>query len=94
MERAGDRINTLRFYYLSGEWERLLSLPLTSFEIADVVDESTKPMILDIMENTPFEIKRKYPAAMVPLVFTLFLLHENQKLLALGKEIQQVIRAE
>lgn len=90
-EKAGDRVNTLRFYYLSGEWERLLSLPLTSFEIADVVDEHTKPMILDIMENTPFEIKRKHPSAMVPLAFTLFFLHENQKLLALKEEIQQVI---
>lgn len=90
-EQAGDRVNTLRFYYLSGEWERLLSLPLTSFEIADVVDEHTKPMILDIMENTPFDLKRKYPAAMVPLAFTLFFLHENQKLLAMKEEIQQVI---
>ncbi|WP_347489862.1 LuxR C-terminal-related transcriptional regulator [Desulfoscipio sp. XC116] len=90
-EKAGDRVNTLRFYYLSGDWERLLALPLTSFDIADVVDEHTKPMILDIMENTPFEIKRKYPAAMVPLAFTLFFLHENQKLLTLKEEIQQVI---
>lgn len=90
-EQDGDRVNTLRFYYHSGEWERLLSLPLTSFEIADVVDESTRPMILDIMENTPFEIKRKYPAAMVPLAFTLFFLHENQKLLALKEEIHGVI---
>ena len=90
-QKAGDRVNTLRFYYLSGEWERLLSLPLTSYEIADVVDENTKSMILDIMENTPFEIKRKYPSAIVPLAFTLFFLNENQKLLALKEEIQQVI---
>ena len=90
-ERSGDRMNTLRFYYLSGEWERLLSLPLTSYEIADLLDENTKPMILDIMEHTPFEIKRKYPAAMVPLALTLFFLHENQKLLALGEEIHAVI---
>lgn len=90
-EQAGDRVNTLRFYYLSGEWERLLSLPLTSYEIADVVDEHTKPMILDIMENMPFEVKRKYPSAIVPLSFTLFFLHENQKLLAMKEEIQRVI---
>lgn len=90
-EQAGDRVNTLRFYYLSGEWERLLALPLTSYEIADVVDEVTKPMILDIMEHTPFEIKRKYPAAMVPLAFTLFFLHENQKLLSFKEEIHQAI---
>lgn len=90
-EQAGDRVNTLRFYYLSGEWERLLALPLTSYEIADVVDDFTKPMILDIMENTPFEMKRKYPSAMIPLAFTLFFLHENQKLLAFREEIRQVI---
>jgi len=90
-EQVGDRVNTLRFYYLSGRWERLLSLPLTSYEIADVVDENTSPMILDIMENTPFEEKRKYPAAMVPLAFTLFFLHENQKLLAFKDEIYQAI---
>lgn len=89
--QAGDRVNTLRFYYLSGEWERLLALPLTSYEIADVVDENTRSMILDIMENTPFEIKRKYPAAMVPLAFTLFFLHENQSLLAFQEEIRKVI---
>ncbi len=90
-EQAGDRVNTLRFYYLSGEWERFLALPLTSYEIADVVDESTRPMILDIIENTPFEVKRKYPAAMVPLAFTLFFLHENQKLLAFKEEIHEVL---
>lgn len=90
-EQAGDRVNTLRFYYLSGEWERLLSLPLTSYEIADVVDEQTKPMILDIMENTSLEIKKKYPAVMVPLAFTLFFLNENQKLMSYKEEILQVI---
>lgn len=90
-EQSGDRLNTLKFYYLSGEWERILSLPLTSYEIADVVDEHTKPMILDIMENTPFEIKKKYPSSMVPLAFTLFFLNENQKLLIFREEIQRVI---
>ncbi|MFT4107057.1 MAG: LuxR C-terminal-related transcriptional regulator [Lacrimispora sp.] len=90
-EQAGDRVNTLRFYYHSGDWERFLALPLTSFEIADIVDESTRPMILDVIENTPFEIKRKYPGAMVPLAFTLFFLHETQKLLAIREEIHAVI---
>ncbi len=90
-EQAGDRVNTLRFYYLSGEWERLLALPLTSYEIADVVDKHTKHMILDIMENTPFEIKKKYPSSMVPLAFTMFLLNENQKLLSFKEEIHKVI---
>ncbi len=71
-EQAGDRVNTLRFYYRSGAWEHFFALPITSYELADVVDESTKPMILDIMQQTPFAVKRQYPAAMVPLAFTLF----------------------
>ncbi len=91
-EQAGDRVNTLRFYYLSGAWEHFFSLSLTSYEIADVVDETTKPMILDIMRNTPFSIKRKYPAAMVPLAFTLFFLHENQMLRSFQAEIDEAIR--
>ncbi len=90
-EQAGDRSNTLRFYYSSGNWERLLALPLTSYDIADVLDEVTKPMILDIIENTPFETKRKHPAAMVPLAFTLFFLHENQRLLVFQEEIRAAI---
>lgn len=91
-EQAGDRVNTLCFYYLSGVWEKVFSMPLTSYEIADVIDENTKPMILDILEHTPFEIKRKYPSSMVPLAFVLFFLHENAKLLAMREEIRQVIQ--
>ena len=55
--RSGDRPNTLRFYYYSGDWERLLAMPLTSYELADVIDESTRPMILDVMEHTPYALK-------------------------------------
>lgn len=91
VKQVGDRMNTLRFYYLSGAWERLFSMPLTSYEIADVIDENSKPMILDIIEHTPNEIKRKYPSAMVPLAFALFFLHENAKLLEIKEEIQTVI---
>ncbi len=90
-EQADDRINTLRFYYLSGSWERLMALTLTSYEIADIADENTKPMILDIIDNTPYEIKLKYPASMVPLAFTLFFLHENEKLLTFKEEILEII---
>ncbi|HCJ56113.1 MAG TPA: helix-turn-helix transcriptional regulator, partial [Clostridiaceae bacterium] len=90
-EQADDRINTLRFYYLSGSWERLMALTLTSYEIADIADENTKPMILDIIDNTPYEIKLKYPASMVPLAFTLFFLRENEKLLTFKEEILEII---
>ncbi len=90
-EQGGDRLNTLKFYYLSGMWERLLALPLTSYDIADIANEYTKPMILDILENTPFETKKKYPSAVVPLAFTLFFLHENHKLITMEGEIRQII---
>ncbi len=90
-EQAGDRVSTLRFYYSAGNWERFLALPLTSYEIADVLDEVTSPMILDIIENTPVEIRRKYPAAMVSLAFILFFLHENQRLLTFKEEIHAAI---
>ncbi len=92
-EKAGDRMNTLRFYYHSGEWERFFALPLTSYEIADIVNEETKPMILDILVHTPMEVKRKYPGALVPLAFTLFFLHEKQKLLLIKDEIDEIIAA-
>ncbi len=90
--RAGDRKNAFRFYYDSGEWEHMFSAPLTSYELADVVDEDTKPMILDVMDHAPYALKAKYPAAMVPFAFTLFFLHENARLLCAQVEIEQIIR--
>ena len=90
--QTGDRTNTLQFYYYSGAWEKLLALPLTSYDLADVLDETTKPMIVDVVEHTPYEIKARYPFAMVPLAFTLFFLHENEKLVAASGEIERIIR--
>lgn len=90
-EQAGDYVSTLRFYYNAGQWERILSMHLTSYEITDVIDENTRPMILDILENTPFEIKKKHPSAIVPLALTLFFLEENQKLLEMQQEFYQII---
>lgn len=89
--KTGDRLNTLRFYYLSTYWENFLSLPLTSYEIADISDEISKPMIIDILKNTPFEVKCKYPMSIVPLAFTLFFLNENAMLISMKDEIYQII---
>lgn len=89
--KAGDRLNTLRFYYLSTVWEKFLSLPLTSYEIADISDEISKPMIIDILKNTPFETKCKYPMSVVPLAFTLFFLNEKAMLISMKDEIYQII---
>ena len=90
-ESSDDKINTLRFYYLSGKWEELLRLPLTSYDVADVTLEETKPMILDILENTTHEIKVKYPKAMISLLLTLFFIGETQKLIELKDEISSCI---
>ena len=90
-ERAKDRLLTLRFYYASGAWERLYSMPLTSYDIADITDEDTRPMILDLLENAPPELKRRYPRALIPLAFALFFLGENEKLLSMQAEIADCI---
>ena len=66
-------------------------MPLTSYELADIMDETTKPMILDVIDHVPYEIKAKYPASIVPFAFTLFFLHENQRLLAAQEEFTQII---
>lgn len=90
-EKAGDRMNTLRFYYHAGAWERLYAMPLTSYDIADTIDETTTPMILDIMEHTTHEMKVRYPKSLVPLAFTLFFLGQNEELLRQKDEIKSVI---
>lgn len=90
-EKAGDRMNTLRFYYHAGAWERLYAMPLTSYNIADTIDETTTPMILDIMEHTTHEMKVRYPKSLVPLAFTLFFLGQNEELLRQKDEIENVI---
>lgn len=89
--KAGDRMNTLRFYYRAGAWERLYAMPLTSYNIADTIDETTTPMILDIMEHTTHEMKVRYPKSLVPLAFTLFFLGQNEELLRQKDEIEAVI---
>ena len=90
-QKAGDRMNTLRFYYQADARERLFALPLTSYDIADAVDETTTPMILDMLVNTPYETKVHYPKALIPLAFTLFFLGENKELLRRVDEIESVI---
>ncbi len=89
--RAGDRLNTLRFYHAGGAWEQLFALPLTSYEIADITDETTRPIILDVLEHAPKAVKAKHPAALVPFAFALFFLNENARLQAAQAEIRQLI---
>ena len=90
-EEAGDRKRTLSFYYRSGDWERLFSQPISSYDVSQVTDPDTAHMILDLLENTPLSIQRRYPAAVVPLAFGLFFLGENEKLARMQGEIRRVI---
>lgn len=90
-EKAGDRMNTLRFYYSAGAWERLFAMSLTSYDLADTIDETTTPMILDILENTSREVKLRYPKSLVPLAFTLFFLGKNEELIRQKDEIEAII---
>lgn len=90
--RAKDRLLTLRFYYASGAWERLYAMSLTSYDVADIADEHSRSMILDLLENAPPEMKRAYPRALPPLAFALFFLGENEKLLSMRGEIEACIR--
>lgn len=89
--QAGDRLNTLRFYYASGDWERIYAMPLTSYDIADITDENTRPMLLSLITDAPLSLKCAYPKALIPLSFALFFLGENEKLLSMKDEIENCI---
>ena len=91
-EQTGDRRNTLRLYYAADQRDHLLSMPLTSYEVADIASEDTKPMILDLLENTPEEILRRHPQALVPLAFALFFMGETQKLAQMQEPMERLIR--
>lgn len=89
--KSGDFINALRFYHRAEAWEKILSMPLTSYKITEVLNESTLPMVLDILKNTPREIKARYPKTLVPLVFVLFFMGANKELLEYKDEIKEII---
>ena len=89
--RAEDRIHTLRFYYEARAFEKIFAMGLTSFEIPDMVDEEIAPIVLDILEHTPFAVKAAHPDGMIAIAFTLFFLHEHQRLMAIQDEIAQAI---
>ena len=77
----GDRINTLRFYYYADAWEPIFASSLTSYEIADIVNEETRPVVLELLDRAPADVKLKYPRAMLSLAFALFIMGENRKLM-------------
>lgn len=86
-ERFGKKINAIRLYYEAGEYEKIFSMPHTSYDLADIEDENTHRMIFNILDKTPGEVKLKYPESMVPLAFILFFINENQKL---GETVEEI----
>ena len=90
--QAKDRLNTLRFYYSAGAWERILEMPLSSYELADVMQAEVHPIILDILSLTPMEIKLRHPRAILSMAFCLFIIGETGKLAELREEILEIIR--
>ena len=78
--REKDRLNTLRFFHAAGEWERILELPLDSYQIADIMTEDIHELVLEFMEKAPREVKLRHPQAYLSLAFCLFIMGETGKL--------------
>ena len=91
-EQEGDRLNTLRFYYLADAWERILEMPLSSYELADVMRSNVHAIILDILDRTPEEIQLRHPHAILSMAFCLFVIGETRKLLSLREPLLRIIR--
>ena len=89
--RENDHINAIRFYYYAKSWEKILSLPLTSYKIAEVLNETTLHMILDVLAQTPYEVKTKYPKTLIPFVLLLFFAGCTHELLKYKDELKGII---
>lgn len=87
-ESEGSNINAVRLYYRAGAYEKIFAMPHTSYDLADIGDENTGKMIFEILDNTPHEVKLRYPESMVPLAFILFFINEHEKL---GELIEEII---
>ncbi len=90
-EEHGERAQALQFYYEAGEFERIFAMATTSYELADIVDDNTRHIILGLLQNTPREVKVRYPRAMISIALTLFFLGMNEELIHRASEIEQII---
>ena len=90
-EQYGERISAIRLYYRAGAYEKIFRIPHTSYDLADIGDENTREMILTILKNTPYEVKKRYPQSMVPLAFILFFLNETEILAHTINEIYALL---
>ena len=86
----GSKINAVSLYYRAGAYERIFAMPHTSYDLADISDENTAEMVIDILDKTPYDVKLRYPESMVPLAFILFFVNENEKLGELIGEIIEI----
>ena len=91
-EQERDRLNTLRFYYAADAWDRILEMPLSSYELADVMRADVHPIILDILEQTPYEIKLRHPRSILSMAFCLFIIGATPKLMEMRSELLHIIR--
>ena len=86
-EEHREKINAISFYYKAGNYEKIFSMPHTSYDLADIENADTRKMIFDILDKTPYDVKLRYPQSMVPLAFILFFISENEKLAEVIGEI-------
>ena len=87
-----DRLNTLRFFYAAGEWERILELPLDSYQIADIMTDDIREMVLEFMDRAPKESKLRHPRAYLSLAFCLFIMGEIRKLASICPDLEESIQ--
>jgi len=91
--KTGSYIDALRFYHQAGAYEKIFALPLTSLDVADhAVGENVRPIILDLLDKTGYEVKLLYPQSMINIAFALFFLGEHQRLMGLQGEITDIIQ--
>lgn len=90
-EKNGKCTDILKFYRAAGAYERIYDLLCTSCPVADVADELTEPMIMELWERTSETMKLRHPQAMIPLAFTLFFTGRYDRLLQWEGKIREYI---
>ncbi|MGI6734380.1 MAG: hypothetical protein ACOX4J_09505 [Anaerovoracaceae bacterium] len=90
-EKSGERIHALQFYYAAGELEKIFVMAAASYDLADIVDDSSKHIVLDMLNEAPLELKVRYPRAMISIALTLFVLGMNEELSRRASEIKEII---
>lgn len=90
-ENRGEKINAISLYYKAGAYEKIFSMPHTSYDLSDIGDVNTRKMIFDILDQTPHEVKLEHCESMIPLAFILFFIGEIEKLFEVIEEINRLV---